>query len=376
MRTTHLLSFVLLLAVCFAQPVMADEVVKTTIKGTPELRSIQVLSFGPDGWLFVGDGAGRQVIAIQTGDTTPQAGLQKPITDIQQQIAGRIGGMAKSTEIIDLAVNPVSHVAYLAVRRKNDKQHLILTVNSQGEIGGFGLTDVTYAQLPLPETKAPITRITDLAWAEDRLLISGRANEEFASKILVASAPLEHKSQGVVYSAETYHVSHRRWETKAPMSVLVPYLDEGGQMYVVGAFSCTPIVRYPIASLEPGAKVKGESVLELGSGNRPIDMFTYEKGGKHYVLANTFRFHHEKRPISPGPYWTVRFDRDILGEDEKLNEQALRRVTGKLKPATDRVSMVETFHGVVQMDLLDAKRALVLRLNKGEQLSLEPVELP
>ena len=30
-------------------------------------------------------------------------------------------------------------------------------------------------------------------------------------------------------SAETYHVAHGRWETKAPMSVLIPF-KEGGNV--------------------------------------------------------------------------------------------------------------------------------------------------
>ena len=40
------------------------------------------------------------------------------------------------------------------------------------------------------------------------------------------------------YSAETYHVAHGKWETKAPITSFVP-LEENGKHYVVGSFACT-----------------------------------------------------------------------------------------------------------------------------------------
>src|SRR5690606_20709580 len=127
----------------------------------------------------------------------------------------------------------------------------------------------------------------------ERIVAAARCNEEFASKIFAAEAPLRHDASGQMYSAETYHVAHGKWETRAPMSVLIPYEEEDGSLSIVGAFSCTPVVKYPIESLQPGAKIKGISMIELGSGNRPLDMFAYNKAdGTPSVLTNTFRFHH------------------------------------------------------------------------------------
>ena len=157
------------------------------------------------------------------------------------------------------------------------------------------------------------------------------------------------------------------------MSVLVPY-RENDRQYVIGAFSCTPVVKYPLDALQPDAKVKGSSVLELGSGNRPLDMFTYEKNGKPYVLTNTFRFHHKRKAFGPSPYWTVKFEQGILAEKEKVNEKALRRLKG-YDPATDRVQVVETFHGVRQMDKLGDDHALVLKEEKNG-LTLVALALP
>lgn len=350
------------------------EVVSSTVKGDPELRSIEVLSFAPEGVLLVGDGRGSQVVALMTGDTKPAAALAAKIEGIDAKLAGRLGGTAREIEILDLAVNPASGRLYFAIRRQSDKSSAILTLDGSGKIEELSLKNIEHAKIPLPKgEQAPVTRITDVAWAGGKVIAAGRANEEFASKIFVVPGPIAHNAAGQLYSAETYHVSHGKWETKAPMSVLMPF-EEGGKTYVVGAFSCTPVVKYPIDALQPGAKVKGISMIELGSGNQPLDMFAYHKNGKPLVLMNTFRFHHERKPFGPSPYWAAKFDQELLSGEQKVNEKAVRRLSGD-KPATDRISLVESLHGVVHLDLLGEKSAVALR-KTAEGFDLEPIALP
>lgn len=343
--------------------------------GKPAVKSIEVLSFGPEGVLLIGDGAGSQIVAVHTGDTKPAAPLQGKLAGIQAKLAAKVGAKAEGIEILDMAVNPASGKAYFAVRKQDDKSHLILTVTGAGEIGELALDSVDYVRVPLAASDAtPIGKVTDVAWADDRLIAAASAKEEFASKIFTVSAPLKNDVPGKLTSAETYHVAHGKWETKAPMSVLMP-IKEKGKDYVVGAFACTPIVKYPVDAITDGAKVKGISVIELGSGNRPIDMIAYEKGGKEFVLTNTYRFHHARVPFGPSPYWTVKFDRALLDEDDAVNEKAIRRLKGATEPATDKIQMVESLHGVTQMDNLGSDRVLVLRTTEAG-LDLEAVPLP
>ncbi|QDU98681.1 hypothetical protein [Lignipirellula cremea] len=363
-----------LLGACCSNAMAADAVLGKTTTGAPEIRSIQVLAFAPDGVLLVGDGAGSQIFAIATDDTSSRPALAKPIDGVDGLIGARLGTNAKGVEIVDLAVNPASQAVYMAVRKQDDKSYAILHVDGSGQLKELDLGDQTrYARLKLDGGSAPITSITDVAWADGRLVAAGRANDAFASKIFSVYGPLDNDQAGEVYSTESYHVSHRRWETKAPMSVLIP-LQENGKSYVIGAFSCTPIVKYPLDSLSSGDTIKGQSVLELGSGNRPIDMFLYEKDGVSFVLSNTFRFHHEKRPFGPSPYWTVKFQQSVLSENDDINEQALQRLKGN-DPATDKVELVEAYHGVMQMDQLNSTHAVVLR-EGDEGLSLAPLLLP
>jgi hypothetical protein len=374
-KCAHFMAAITLVATLTAA-VAQGAVLKDPTTGTPAIKSINVISFAPEGVLLIGDGRGSQVFAVSTGDTTKSKGLGKPIDGIRGVLAETIGAPVKDFEIVDLAVNPISGKAYFAVQRKDQKRNLILTVDGAGEIDEFALENVTYARVPLVTgSKAIISAITDVAWAEDRIIAAGRSNESFASKIFSVYAPLRHDSESAGYSAETYHVSHRRWETKAPMSVVMP-LKEGDKTYVVGAFSCTPVVKYPLDSLKPDAVVKGSSMIELGSGNRPLGMFSYEKDGKLFVLSNTFRFHHERKPFGPSPYWTVRFEQSLLEGDDKVNEEAQRRLGGEYKPATDRIQMIEAYHGVAQMARLDETRALVLRTTEGDDFNLEPLPLP
>jgi hypothetical protein len=371
-RNAFIAGLALLLTTAIAS---ADKaVLDKTTTGTPDIKSIDVIRFGPGGVLFVGDGKGAQVFAVDVGGSEEKAGFKESIERIDAKIAGKLGNPTKDVELVDLAVNPVTHVGFIAVRKQG--KPILMTIDGAGKIGEFALENVKYARLALPGgEKAPTSKITDLAWAGDRLLIAGVANEEFASKIFTVSGPLAHEAKASIYSTETYHVAHKRWETKAPMTVLMPY-EEDNKKYLAGSFACTPIVKYPLDGLKPNDKVKGVSMIELGSGNKPLNMFSYEKDGKSYVLMNTFRFQHKSKPVGPSPYWTVSFERDLLSGSDKVNEKATWRIDGNLKPVTDRIKIAEGYHGVVHMDRLDSGRALTLKEDGKGGLTLAALMLP
>ena len=217
------------------------EVLQKTVTGSPVVKSINVLEFAPDGVLLIGDGAGSQILAVKTGDTTA-VHASVDIAGIAAKLAASMGTTAKGIEIIDLAVNPASGRVYFAVRHQADRKYAVLTLDGGGEIDELSLNDVTYARLPLSAgDKAKVSAITDVAWADDRIVAAGRSNESFSSKIFSIYAPLSHEAVSSSYSAKTYHVSHRKWETTAPMSVVLP-MRENGKTWIVGAFSCTPSV--------------------------------------------------------------------------------------------------------------------------------------
>ncbi|MDB4458987.1 hypothetical protein N9059_00275 [bacterium] len=370
------LSLLFVASLFLAGRVVADtSVLAKTVKGSPEIGQIDVLGFAPGGVLLIGDGSKQQVVAVNTGDVKKSGGKIKPVTGFKSELASRLGVKAGEVEIIDMVVNSASEKVYFAVRKQDDKSYVIVRIGSKGAMELVSLKNVEYAKVPLPKgEKAPVTKITDVAWAGGRLVAAARCNEEFASKIFATNGALSHGKKEQIYSAETYHVAHGRWETKAPMSTLIPY-EEDGKHYIVGAFTCTPVVKYPLDDLKPGAKIKGISMIELGNGNRPLDMFAYEKGGKGSVLANTFRVHHKRHAFGPSPYWAARFDEDLLA-GSKVNKEATRRLKGRtFELATDKIELVEDFHGVVQMDRLNKTHAVGLR-QSGKDVDLVLVALP
>lgn len=364
------------LSLFLAATVAADtKVIDRTVTGTPKLQSIDVIRFGPGGVLFVGDARGGQVLAVEIGGAAGKPGFSAAIPDLAGKLAARLGAPAKGIEIVDFAVHPVTHTAVVAVRLHKDRRSLLLTVDGAGKVGELPLENVPYARVRLlTQNKAALSRLTDLAWAGDRLLVAGLASEEFGSKIFTVPGPISHDSAAACYSTETFHVAHRRWETKAPMTALMPY-EEGGKKYLAGSFACTPVVKYPLDGLEAGATVKGISMIEMGSGNRPITMLSYDKDGKGYVLMNTHRFHHARKAFGPSPYWTVRFERELLRGDN-VNEKATWRINGKYEPVTERITLVPAFHGVVHMDRLGADRVLTLKEDGKGALSLVALPLP
>jgi hypothetical protein len=347
--------------------------------GNPKVQSIESISFGPDGMLLIGDGSGAQVVAVYTGDIKPVPWGQVEVADLKEQVGGRLGTSAKGIEIRKLAVNPASHRAYLAVRKLADKQDLILTVDGQGKIQEYALDNVKYNRYKLPaDEKAP--KITDVTFADGRILLAVQAGQTFSSKIYSIDTRQDDATPYWI-STDTFHVAHNKWETNAPIRTVIPYV-ENGKKYLVGAFTCTPIVKYSLEDLKAGGRVKGQSVIELGHGNTPQDMFVYEKNGKSYILMNNLRMGamQKNNPVGPSPYWTAKVDHAILEESEKINDKALWRINPKGGKAsesmTDRAVVVPEFHGVVMMDRLDLDRALVIRTDDKGGFKLAVLPLP
>jgi hypothetical protein len=345
--------------------------------GNPGIKSIEAIAFGPEGLLLIGDGRGEQVIAIETGDTAPVKWATKEITGIKDHLAGRLGTTASGIDIIKLAVNPASHKVYIAVRKLQGKEDIIVTLDGAGKASEFPLDKVKYTRYALNTgDKSKVKLVTDLSWTGDRILVATQANEKFDAKLF--SIRLDEK-EAVCFGTETFHVAHGRWETAAPLRTIIPY-KEGSKNYIVGAFTCTPIVRYDLDDIKPQGQVKGQSVIELGYGNHPRDMFTYQKDGKNYILMCTQRvFGQQNDPVRPSPYWTVKVDQSILGESKKINQQALTRTAGKGKSnvsTTDRAVPVPEYDGVMLMDRLDANQAVVIRTDGKNAIDLAVLPLP
>jgi hypothetical protein len=283
--------------------------------------------------------------------------LKHKVENISALVASAIGTTAENVLINHLAVNPKSGLIYLSVSRKPDNAASVVTIDADGKASALKFDAMSWVRVTLPGvTGTKATNITDVACTGDRILAAGSCNEEFASKIFSIPLPLEHGATAGVYSAETYHVSHGKWETRAPISSFIPH-EEGGKHYIVGAFACTPVAKFPLDDLKSGAQVKGVSVVELGSGNRPLDLFEYEKDGKHWLVTHTQRFH--KPLFGPSEYWGARMDMKYLDATE-TNEKAIHRDTKQAK-GPEGIEVVDALFGALHVAKLDNSAAIVLR---------------
>lgn len=287
---------------------LTDEAVT---RGAPSPESISVLTFAPDGTLFLGDSIGGAVFAIETKE--PETGAVKALAvqDLETKIAARLGTHASDVLVHDLAVHPISHRVFLAVsngRAGWDNEwklpnhvanaHLILTLDAEGSLDEYPLDDVRYARVELPNPVSAEKRhafieglslrtdtITDIGYTEDTLFVSGLSNEEFASTLWRLPLPLG--SGASATTLEIYHGAHGAYETHAPIRTFVPY-ELDGEQYILASYLCTPFTLFKVSELKSGAHVKGRTIAELGSGNYPLDMVVvHRESGDRLFLANS-----------------------------------------------------------------------------------------
>lgn len=336
---------------------------KGFVKGAPDLQSIGSLSFGPDGLLVVADPKAGAVYCIETGDLKKVAGAQSKVENIDAVVAAKLGTTAAGVTINDLQVNPASSTVYLSVTKKDDQKPALLTIDRAGKPSLVMLDNVSYGKITLPtKDGVKLTTITDVEFAKSRILVAASATEEFASKVYSITLPFLHGGKADVFSTETFHVSHNRLETRAPIRTLTSYND-GKQDYAVGAFTCTPIVKYPVNQLGPDAKVRGTSVVELGSMNQPLDMFFYKKDGQEWLL------------VSNNVHGVLKVTAKVFKETDNVDERALhrRRVNGQFPPA-DGIETINALQGTVKMSPSHPDQVVIIRkTDTGMTLEAQPL---
>jgi hypothetical protein len=329
--------------------------------GTPDLKSAGPLCFGPEGILFVGDPQGAAVFALDTGDRTAPTTADRPkVEGLDDKIAALLGIDAKQLLVNDAAVNPISGNVYLSVARGKgpDAAPALLRVGRDAKIQEVPLKDMKFAKAALPNAVEGQRRqeaITHLAFVKGRLYIAGLSNEDFASNLRSIAFPFSDVDKGT--GVEIFHGSHGKLETKSPVRTFVEY-DVGGDANLLAAYTCTPLVKIPVADLKPGEKIRGLTIAELGRGNSPLDMIVYQKGGKDYILmANN--------------------NRGVM----KIPLDGVAKAEGITTPIQDKAGLgyetVEALKGVEQLDVFDKDHALIVyRAKKDGPMTLETVELP
>jgi hypothetical protein len=337
-------------------------------QGTPDLKSAGSLAFAPDGVLLVGDSRGAAVFAIQTDDATGEAKKATyNVEGLNEKVAAALGASPQTVQINDLAINPQSGNLYLSVSRGRgpDAAPVLLKVDPAGKISELSLKNVAYAKAELPNAPSAtatdrrnqplrLQTITDIGYVDGRVYVAGLSNEEFASKLRSIPYPFGEADKGT--SVEIFHGAHGRFETQSPVRTFTSYAIDG-EAHLVAAYTCTPLVKFPVSQLKPGEKLQGTTVAELGNRNSPLDMVVYQKNGEDFILmANNNR-------------GVMKIPTKGIDKVEGIKE----RIDGK---AGLTYETIESLQGVTQLDRLNGERAVILVQAENGQQNLKTIELP
>jgi len=253
--------------------------------------------------------------------------------------------------------------------RGPDAQPVIVKVSAEGKLSDVLLKNVPFAKTSLPNAPAdqvtgegnrrqnPRTQsITDLAFIDGRLVVAGLSNEDFASNRRAIPFQFQEANQGT--SVEIFHGAHGKFETRSPIRTFVAY-EIGGDPHLLAAYTCTPLVKFRVSDLTPGKKLQGVTLAELGNRNNPLDIIVYQQDGRDFLLiANSSR-------------GVMKVSTEEIGKQEGITEPVTGGGTAGLKYET-----ISTLKGVVQLDKLNAKSAVVLVVDEAGRASLKTIELP
>ena len=350
----------------------------TFTTGRPDIKSISALAFGPEGVLFVGDGKGGSVFAIDLGARPLQAVKEpKEITDVEGKLAALLGATPADVMVHDLAVDPIGKRPYVAVSRgradwnmqwllPNDVADatVLARFDAEGKPEVVDLSSVRHARVALPnpidaaktvpwkKTSLRSDTITDLAYADGTLYVAGLSNEEFASSMWKVAYPFAGAVS--VTTIENYHGAHGKYETEAPVRTFVPYPLKG-KTHLLAAYLCTPLVTFQASDLKDKQHVRGRTVGEFGSGNYPLDMVLVKTSGKEkLVIANS--------------------NLPLMIVDPKDVEAYEGAIDKHVETYTAGVAFQQrSGTGIQQMDNLGDEHLVVLRRLAGGRLDLTPM---
>ncbi|MCA9135550.1 MAG: hypothetical protein KDB00_02295 [Planctomycetales bacterium] len=331
--------------------------------GPVELQSVGPMTFATSGVLLVGDPKAATVYAIATEDSREGSG-QPDISDLQAAVKSALH-LEGNVGIGELAVNPDSGSVFLSVTA-GGQVHLV-KVDGDSKISKVNLDKIYHASKVLPN--APEDKdnnqggrnrnrrnssITDLAFFEGKVMVSGLSAGDSPSRVIEMPFPFAENS--VTTSVDIFHAAHGRVED-ATIQTFLPLVVDGEPSLLAG-FTCTPLVRFPVKSLDGSDKVRGTTVAELGNRNQPLDMVVYEKDGKTSILMNN------------SARGTMKISTDGISQRDGLTERV-----GNGGTAGQPFETIESLAGIKQMDKLDASHAVAIVDVKGT-LALKTIELP
>lgn len=341
-------------------------------EGDPEIKSAGSLAFGPEGILFIGDTKSATVFAISTGDTKGKPESAKyQLNGLNNEVGKLLGTSGDNVTINDLAANPLTGNLFLSVTKGKGAEATpaIVRISDGGKLNEIDLKKIPYQKVVLPDAPEDkeVSRgnrtfnlrddaITDLAYAEGKVFVSGTASGTTPSSVHQVPFPFSEGLTGT--GVEIFHGAHGRLENNATIRTFVP-MNINGEPSLLAGFVCTPLVKFPVNNLKPAEKTRGTTVAELGNMNRPLDMIVYQKDGKNFLL------------LSNSARGVMKISTENIARNDGITEPVRGGGT-----AGQTYETIKELAGVVQLDRLNDEHAVVLIQGSDGSQDLKTVDLP
>ncbi len=344
-------------------------------KGTWDHKAIGPITFSPAGVLFFADDQAGAIYGVDLMEERAQAEPYQAVPSLGATIAGKLGTTEAGIQIKDIAISPVSRKVYVSVRKTdgadqnaaNPANYGLFAVDPKGQVSMVDLSDKPFGKvmvggMPRFGRRGTMdTRVIgDIVFIRGRVLVSALSTEQFTSNLV--SVPVPFRQDGVErYSTSIFHVNHKKQETASPIQTLAVYRDAENKDYLMAAYVCTPVVRFNLEELKPGATVTGTTVAELGSGNQPMNMIAYGRRGEQNLLLNNSVF------------GTLKVEAKDAKQTELINEKAADRGNGGKTPQAG-IEPLENLKGASLYAATQDSLLIVKKTDSG--LALEAMPLP
>lgn len=322
------------------------------------IGSISRIEFGPDSVLFVADWKASRIDAIQLPAAPSATASPYNIDDLGALLSRAVGGAA--VRVTDMKARPGTGLVYVAYEFGPNHMPALAEVTSQGSVRRIDLNSVRDTEIVLKNaTTANVAfwgkipersmTVTDMRWYGNELFVAGLSNQSFASSLWRLRYPFDGSSS--LTSIEMYHTTHNQIETRAPIRAMT-FANLNGANYLVAAYMCSPLVTIPLDSLTDGAHVRGKTIAELGYGNTPSDMISFNTSGQSGTTTNILRTNYE-RSADLMPLSAIADANSKPGMTQWVPFGQIQGIQPEPLPLS----------GVVRIDNLDDKYVVALRNN-------------
>ena len=290
---------------------------KSDLPSNTKLTGANVLAFGPENVLFIGDSKGGKIHAVPTSASELKDAIPYNMEGFDVTIAEKLHIEPRDVIINDMKIHPISQEAYVSIKmgHQPDAKSVIAIVNpATTSIKFLEVTEANSTSIAInnpaspdlmfwKETPATALNITDIDYNDGYIYVAGLTNSEFASTLRKIAYPFS-DAQEQVKSIEIYHAVHTQNETRAPIRTML--FDEiDGESTLLASYTCTPLVTIPTSKIQQDADIKGKTIAELGYGNAPIDMITVMSQGMDGSMTKNLIVTHKNRGGTVVPFNAV-----------------------------------------------------------------------